>query len=423
MAVPALFRAVPDILPHPLMRRSGGAYNGRFQVRNLQWLLTPDDLHATTAITIRDIATAAENRLIWTDQLVQRGIKPGKEDGAAVELCLDDKYPDASTYVFHADKADDIVQKLLHGQPGLRLSPLVWNLRPGHFQAALEAQPQEGDAFFLYRGRIYLPDGHHRHQAIVKAFRLWDEAQADYPDFDPEREFTLDMYFMPRRDEAEYFFQKNWLPNQVERSKSFDLTEQDALSVLAKRVIDAAPSLQGNVNRVTDRLAASNPQLITLSTLREVLREAVGTDTLTEQEIAALVPDLAQFWEMLTSVRPELKQLDVAARRSSRKSSMAGQAVVMYGYGSLMRHFLEDSEAVGRTKAVRKWKPILHKLGASSTYKHPKTKWRGDFLARANPLWSEVGVLQSTKSGRETVSNTRQTRGQVISALGRRLDI
>jgi DNA-sulfur modification-associated len=418
VAPPELFNLVPDLLPQPLSRRGGGIYQGRFQVPNPQWLLNPDDLHATAAVTIRDLVVAAENRLIWTDQVVQRGIKPGREDGADVELCLDDGYPDPATYVFYPAKADEIAEKLLAGQSSLKLSPLVWNLRPGRFQAAVD-QGTDPEQLYLYRGRIYLPDGHHRHQAIIKAYRLWEEAPGDYPDFDDERQFTLDIYFMSRRDEAEYFFQKNWLPQQVERSKSFDLTEQDALSVLAKSVIEQAPSLQGNVNRVTDRLAASNPQVVTLSTLREAMRTAVGTEALTEQEIANRSVALARFWEMLAEIRPELQRLAVDKRREARLHSMAGQAVMMYGYAELMRRYLHDVDAMGLDDAGAKWRDLLARLRADDLYTHDG--WSGDFLARANPVWRERGVLQTTKSGGETVSNVRQTREQVAQALVERL--
>ena len=341
MAPTELFDLVPDLSPEPLTRRGGGVYRGRFQIERPQWMLNPDDLHATAALSARDLVTAAENQLIWTDQLVQRGITPGRETEAAVELPLADGYPDPTKYEFFADKADEIADKLLRGEEGLKLSPLVWNLRPGRFQAAIDSISGSEEQLYLYSGRIYLPDGHHRHQGILRAFQVWRDAPGDYPDFDPDRLFTLDLYFMSRRDEAEYFFQKNWLPRRVERSKSFDLTEQDTLSVLAKRVIDLTPSLRGNVNRVTDRLAASNPQLITLSTLREAMQSAIGTDALTEEQIDALAPRISAFWQMLAAVRPSSVTSRSTSAEDPRKESMAGQAVVMYGYAELLRRFLK----------------------------------------------------------------------------------
>lgn len=422
MAPKELFELVPDLSPEPLTRRGGGVYRGRFQVERPQWVLNPDDLHATAALSARDLVTAAENQLIWTDQLVQRGITPGREKEAAVELPLADGYPDPTKYEFFSHKADEIADKLLRGEPGLKLSPLVWNLRPGRFQAALDSSGPE-EQLYLYSGRIYLPDGHHRHQGILRAFRLWNEAPTDYPPFDPDRLFTLDLYFMSRRDEAEYFFQKNWLPRRVERSKSFDLTEQDALSVLAKRVIELTPSLRGNVNRVTDRLAASNPQLVTLSTLREAMQAAVGTDALTEEEIDALAPRISAFWQMLSTVRPELGQLEVDERRESRKDSMAGQAVVMYGYAELLRRFLGDVERSTLDEAMKEWQRRLAILAPDQTYRHTKPEWEGDYFWRTNPLWTDLGVLQKTKSGGQTVSNVRQTREQTAKALVKRLGL
>lgn len=422
MAPKELFDLVPDLSPEPLTRRGGGVYRGRFQIERPQWMLNPDDLHATAALSARDLVTAAENQLIWTDQLVQRGITPGREKDTAIELPLADGYPDPAKYEFFADKANDIADKLLRGETGLKLSPLVWNLRPGRFQAAIDSSGSE-EQLYLYSGRIYLPDGHHRHQGILRAFQIWRDAQQDYPDFDPDRLFTLDLYFMSRRDEAEYFFQKNWLPRRVERSKSFDLTEQDTLSVLAKRVIELTPSLRGNVNRVTDRLAASNPQLVTLSTLREAMQSAVGTDALTEEEIDALAPRISVFWQILSAVRPELGHLKVDDRRKSRKESMAGQAVLMYGYAELLRRFLEEAEKTSVEDAKKEWEPRLAILGSGQTYQHPNPKWEGDYFQRENPLWTDLGVLQTTKSGGQTVSNVRQTREQAAKALVERLGL
>lgn len=417
-----VFEQVPDLLREPLSRRGGGIYRGRLDVAGPLWVLNPDDMHATASLSIRDIASAAESGLIWTDQVVQRGVRPERQDDVAVELSLAEGFPDESTYVFYPDKANAIADKLLEGQRGLKLSPLVWNLRPGHFQAAID-EADEVTHLYLYRGRIYLPDGHHRHQGILKAFRLWEEAPEDYPGFDSERQFTVDIYFMSRREEAEYFFQKNWLTQQVDRSKSYDLTEQDALSVLAKAVIDQTPSLTGNVNRVTDRLGMSNPQVITLSTLREVMQTAVETDALTEQEINDLAPAIATFWEILAGVRHELQRLEVDERRESRKHSMAAQAVVMHGYAHLLRRFLQDVEQGELTDIAAAWKGKLGRLAPDKPFEHQSSNWRGDFLSRDNPLWQELGVLQQTKRGGQAVSNVRQTREQVGKALADRIGI
>ena len=411
-----VFDQVADLLPEPLQRRGGGIYRGRLDVPRPLWVPNPDDMHATASLSIRDIATAAEGGLIWTDQVVQRGVRPENQEDVPLELSLAEGYPDSSAYVFYPDKADAIATKLLEGQQGLKLSPLVWNLRPGHFQAAIDDSDGE-EHLYLYKGRIYLPDGHHRHQGILKAFRLWEEAKSDYPAFDSEKQFTVDIYFMSRRDEAEYFFQKNWLTQQVDRSKSYDLTEQDSLSVLAKQVIDRAESLTGNVNRVTDRLAASNPQVITLSTLREVMQTAVETDALTPEEIEHLAPAIAQFWEMLAAVRPELGRLEVDERRESRRTSMAAQAVLMHGYAQLLRRFLHDVGTSDLPTAVATWKSRLDRLAPDKPYVHPGSRWRGDFFSRDNPLWQEIGVLQQTKSGGRAVSNVRQTRDQVGKTL------
>jgi DNA-sulfur modification-associated len=410
---------IPDLRDAPLLRRSGEPYKGRFQIRNPQWIVNKDDLHATVSASIRDIVTAAENGLIWTDQTVQRGVKPEREGQVPVELPLSEGFPDPKSYIFSAEKAEAIAERLLSGDK-LRLSPLVWNFRPGRFEVALD--DVDGiEWLYLYRGRIYLPDGHHRHQGIVRAYRLWEETPDDFPAFDPDDEFTLDIYFMSRQDEAEYFFQKNWLPLSVERSKSFDLTEDDSLAVLAKLVIDKSDSLSGNVNRVTDRLSASNPQVVTLSTLREVMHHAVGESALTTRDIDDLSVQIAWFWDSLSHVRNELGHLEVEERRHSRKHSMGAQAVMMFGYAELLRLYLEQLETEEEGVVRARWLGLLRALDPGLEYTH--SDWTGDFFDRKNPLWQEVGVLQLTKSGGQTVSNVRQTRDRVGLELVKRLEI
>jgi hypothetical protein len=50
----------------------------------------------------------------------------------------------------------------------------VWNLRPGSFSGYWNEAERE---FYVYDGKIFLPDSHHRQQAIIKAIRLWKRLQ------------------------------------------------------------------------------------------------------------------------------------------------------------------------------------------------------------------------------------------------------
>jgi hypothetical protein len=412
------FPSVDGLLDEPIARRGGALHAGRFQIDNLLLVDNPDDVHLTASLSVRDLADAADGNLLYTDQIVQRGIKPGK--AGEVELSLADGYPDPDVYIFYEDKADEIASALLSGQK-LHLSPLVWNLRPGHFQGYLDTSARN---LVLYSGRIYLPDGHHRHQGIVQAFRIWQTAQDEYPDFDVDRLFTVDVYFMSRQEEAQYFFEKNVLGKDVDKSKSFDLTTRDPLSNLAKALIDKSPSLKGNVNRVTDRLSAASPQVITLSTLHTMMQRVVGEDSAPgDERIEELATWLAAFYEMLAEVRPELGLLSLEDRQKARRESMAGQAVLMHGFAELMREFVNDVEADGLEDAARNWKSRLAPLGKAKTYKSEDGEFSDDLFLRTNPLWRELGVIQSTRSGRDAVSNVRQTRDSVADLLRERVGL
>src|SRR5262245_24985619 len=252
----------------PRLRSNGQPYPGRFSCTGVQWTLDSNEALATLTMTAREIADAAENRLVWTDQGVQRGFKPGLPTSPRRELPLAEGYPDQSQYIFDSGNADDMVEKLLSGER-LFLNPLVWNLRPGTFAAYWD---QGSASIWIYSGRVYLPDSHHRQQAILKAIRTYDEEPNAYPDFSPTRQFKIELYFLSREDEGNYFFDKNQRPRPTAKSKAYDLTTEDDLAVLAKRVIDKSEALRSNVNRVTDRLTANNHQVMTISTLRQMMK-------------------------------------------------------------------------------------------------------------------------------------------------------
>jgi hypothetical protein len=149
---------VEGFLSKPKENATGGIYRGRFTCHDVQWTGEGADLFATFTITAEELADAAENRLLWTDQDVQRGILPELVPQPARALSLSDGYPDPKAYVFDANNADDMAEKLLIGER-LFLNPLVWNLRPGTFEAYQEVEVRE---LYIYSGRIYLPDSHHR---------------------------------------------------------------------------------------------------------------------------------------------------------------------------------------------------------------------------------------------------------------------
>jgi len=120
-------------------------------------------------MTAEQLADAAENRLLWTDQEVQRGWKPELDPRPVRELALADGYPNPAFYIFDAKNADEITEKLLGGDK-LYLDPLIWNLRPGEFTAYFD---DSTSSIYLYSGKLYLPDSHHRQQAILKAVRAF----------------------------------------------------------------------------------------------------------------------------------------------------------------------------------------------------------------------------------------------------------
>ncbi len=398
---------IEGLLTKPKSNASGGLYRGRFTCNEVQWTGDAPNLLTTFTITAEELADAAEGNLLWTDQDVQRGIVPGLLVQPPRELSLSEGYPDPQHYIFDAKNADDIVEKLLGGEL-VFLNPLVWNLRPGKFEAYWDKNSRE---IFIYNGKIYLPDSHHRQQAIIKAVRVWRESPSSYPRFSGSRQFKVELYFLSKDDEGNYFFDKNQRPRPTAKSKAYDLTTLDDLSLLAKKVIDKSQALRNNVNRVTDRLTARNPQVMTLSTLREMMRAFAPSESLDSAEMEGLATVAATFYDLLAQARPELGQLPISERRAVRNNLLVDAAVMMHGYASLMREFNDSIGESGVKRAAENWQKKLERLSASHQYKF--RSWSGDLFEKRNPLWLQIGVLKHGRDGKRlTVLNLRDSRSE-----------
>lgn len=403
---------IDGLLSRPKRNARGAIYKGRFTCPSVQWTGEGSDTLATFTVTAEELADAADSGLLWTDQDVQRGIQPGVDPLPDKELSLAYGYPDTSKYIFDADNADDMVEKLLSGEK-LFLNPLVWNLRSDAFEAFVD--PETSD-LYIYSGKIYLPDSHHRHQAIIKAVRLWRDCPQDYPHFAGSKQFKIELYFLTRESEGDYFFDKNQRPKPTAKSKAYDLTTMDDLSLLAKRVIEKSSALRGNVNRVTDKLTSRNPQVITLSTLREMMRTFASTERIDASELDGLAFVAAQFYDMLGRARPELQQQSVTERRRIRQELIVDAAVMMHGYAAVMKEYGNDLAKLGRQKAQKLWGERLGWLSSDAVYRFDH--WRGDFFEKRNPLWIEVGVVKPGKDGsRLTVLNTGGARSETGRVL------
>jgi len=405
---------IKGFLNKPKRTAGGHLYHGRFTCRDVQWTGENEELLATFTITAEELADAAENQLLWTDQDVQRGIRPEVSPKPPRELSVGAGFPDSKLYIFDEGKADDIAEKLLRRER-LFLGPLVWNLRPGNFEAFWE---EKSHSLHLYSGKIYLPDSHHRQQGILKAVRAYRDSKSDYPRFSATRQFKVELYFLSKADEGNYFFDKNQRPRPTAKSKAYDLTTLDDLSLLAKKVVEKSNSLADNVNRVTDRLTPKNPQVITLSTLREMMK-SFAPSSLDEPEIDGLATVAAMFYDMLAKIRPELGRIDQTQRKKVREELIVDAAVMMHGYASLMGQFNSAIADKGVVQVSNEWTAKLSRLAKEKKY--TMDPWSGDLFEKRNPLWQRVGVVKPGKDGKKlTVLNTGAARsecGRVLRQL------
>lgn len=395
----------------PEKTASGAAYAGRLCCDDVQITGEGSEVIATFTVTARQLLDASKTEMLWTDQDVQRGVRPEVTTKVDKELSLSKGYPPQNTYIFDGESADEMTEKLLRGER-LFINPLVWNLRPGAFDAYYDVENRK---IYIYDGKIYLPDSHHRHQAILKASEIYKTAPNEYPRFDLNKQFKVELYFLKKSDEGNYFFDKNQRPTPTARSKAYDLTTHDDLSVLAKRVIDLTPTLAGNVNRVTDRLTAKNPNVVTLSTLREMLKTASDSKGLDETEIEGFAHVSAKLLQLLAAVRPELGLLNVATRKNVRAKLLVDAPIMFQGYSALISDFNSEVASMGISAATEKWRNQLGKLSNSRIY--TEGDWSGEVFEKNNPLWFRLGIVKPGISGNPTVSNNRAARLQVMRAL------
>ena len=404
----------PDILgfrENPERTASGAVYAGRLCCDDVQITGDGPEVLVTFTVTARQLVDAAKTEMLWTDQDVQRGVRPEVTKKVDKELSLSKGYPTPDTYVFNTPAADDMTEKLLRGQR-MFINPLVWNLRPGTFDAYYDSATRQ---IYIYDGKVYLPDSHHRHQAILKAAAVYKTAPSEYPHFDLNKQFKVELYFLKKADEGNYFFDKNQRPTPTAKSKAYDLTSQDDLSVLAKRVIDLTPSLAGNVNRVTDRLTAQNSNLVTLSTLRETLKHASDAEGFDESEIEGFARVAATVIQLLTETRPELGNLPLIERKRVRALSLVDAPIIFQAYSAFISDFNADVATLGLSKAIEHWRESLKKIGPTISYSDGA--WTGDFFQRDNPVWTRLGILKPGASGKPTMSNNRAARIQAMRAL------
>jgi len=402
---------IPGFRDAPEITASGAEYTGRLCCDDVQVTGEGLDAIATFTVTVRQLLDAAASEMLWTDQDVQRGVKPEVSQKVDRELSLSKGYPDSTTYVFNTEAADDMTEKLLQGKR-LFINPLVWNLRPGKFEAYHNDKERK---IYIYDGKIYLPDSHHRHQAILKAAKIFRQAPNDFPHFDLGKQFKVEMYFLKREDEGNYFFDKNQRPTPTAKSKAYDLTTLDDLSVLAKRVIELTPAFSGNVNRVNDRLTAKNPNVVTLSTLRESLKGIADFDGVDETEMEGVAQTAARFFQILSDTRNEIGLLPLVDRKAIRTVSLVDAPIMFQGYGALIADFSLAASKQGMSQAIEEWKVKLARLSASNVY--VEGNWSGDLFNKANPLWTRLGIVKPGLTGLPTVNNNRASRLQVAKAL------
>ena len=139
----------------------------------------------------------------------------------------------------------------------------------------------------------------------------------------------------------------------------------------------------------------------------------MGSDDATELEGIATVA--AEFYDLLSKIRPELGKLTPTERRVVRENLVVDSAVMMHGYAALMKDFNRQMPLEGSKKALSYWQERLQRFSKSHLYRFDG--FEGDLFEKANPLWQTVGVVKPGRDGKLTVLNTGAAQSECARVL------
>jgi hypothetical protein len=323
-------------------------------------------------VTASDIAELYRTGFLRIDPEKQRGIDPvsGKQ-------------------VIDQKKIETWTDELIH-QDAI-FGELSWNLRRPESEIEYD---RDGKRLRILRGGATIPDSWHRHKAVLQAH----DSAARGSGFDVLRRFSVRIYHVTAEDEARIFYALNQEGKPADSTRSKWLYPKEIPQKIARELVEKSPYLTAdNVDTVRDRLSRRNPRLAAFNTFAKAMESAWSDVSVTATD--HVVPWLVGFWDKLVGVLPELKKLDIAARRTVRERSLADSGVAIHGYIRLARRMHDTGAALSNLERLAE---PLELDGATVP-----------FFSRSNPEWARRGILipSTRKDGSVelTLRNARQS--------------
>jgi len=314
---------------------------------------------------------------------------------------------------------------------------LTWNLRPLEAHWFYDAQAHR---LWLDRSsKIYLPDSHHRHRAI---YLVCEKVAKGGSLFRPDQKIlTLNIFRMSVEGEKALFHEFNVEGKKADKTRGYYVAplEEDEASALGRQLEGFAP-FRSNVETVRNRLSKNSTAVITFATLRDGIAENAAKISPTKvdpatskKEVSTTAFEFYRDWfERLSAIRPELRAMALAERRTVREELLVDQAITWRAYFRLAADYFDERQKAARKgldKAAdvdAKWDGALRRLAEDYVYvdeKPGEKKWEGDLFSRANPLWKAKSVMTPTKKGKLQVNNTRDTREFVYALVKQHMGV
>jgi hypothetical protein len=126
--------------------------------------------------------------------------------------------------------------------PRIYMGTLVWNIRATGTNALnpIEVRrPNEPSEWRLEvsADAIYLTDSAHRHLAIAEAYNTWQRNPGQYSAFDPNFEFSVELYNLDRYGERELFFELNSKQKKISAAKAREVDVGSPIGALKDAII------------------------------------------------------------------------------------------------------------------------------------------------------------------------------------------
>ena len=294
-----------------------------------------------------------------------------------------------------ADMADKMFQGQLYG------GALCWNLRPHEVQYTYDAAQQR---LCIVAGKPTIPDSNHRHQAILKVYKLVKERGYGF-DFNTY-EFPLLIELLDLDGERGLFYEYNQLGKPANPTRSKWLNQADLHNRLTSMVIELS-HLNRHVELVTNNLSKNSTKVVTFNTLSTAIAKAFPQ--VDETNLHDISGYLVNFLNYLSTVRPEVGYLPLAQQQRVRADGIGDSGLAFLGYIAL----------AGEVMGAPDWQVYVDRLGHS--YRHLKDNaeevvWEGNLMSRENPLWHGT-VLITGRSGNLSVINQKASRAFMHETL------